>query len=405
MAQSPSPLAGIHVLDLTSVLMGPYATQILAQFGAEVVKLEPPEGDVMRHAGAKRNPAMGHVYLHANRGKRSIVVDLKRPEARPVIERLVRRADVLVYNQRPQAMVRLGLSYEAVKTLNPTIIYAGGLGFSLRGRRAQKPAYDDMIQTLAGIPWLMQEAGSSEPRFMPGAFADRFVGLHLALGVMAAIAYRQRTGRGQRVDVPMYESLLSLVLGEHLGGLTFVPQHGSVGYRRTLSKDRRPYRTQDGYISVMIYTDRQWMAFFEAIGTTEVFATDERFQTPAARSTHVDFIYGYLQDVLLQRSTGEWLALLEAADIPVAPMQSVSDLLQDAHLHDSGFLETAVHPTEGVMRQLGCPFEFSESPARNRGFAPTLGEHTEDILRECGFDASAISELRAAGAIQGASTA
>jgi crotonobetainyl-CoA:carnitine CoA-transferase CaiB-like acyl-CoA transferase len=397
MTKAPAPLDGIRVLDMTSVLMGPYATQLIGQFGAEVIKLEPPEGDVMRYAGAMRNPAMGHVYMHANRNKRSVVLDLKKPGAKPVVERLIKSVDVLVYNQRPKAMARLGLSYEDVKALNPSIVYAGGLGFSTRGRRSGRPAYDDMIQTLSGIPWLMSESGSPEPRFMPGAFADRFVGLHLALGIMAAIAYRQRTGYGQRVDVPMYESMLSLVLGEHLGGLTFVPTKGPTGYRRTLSKDRRPYRTKDGFVGVIIYTDKQWSAFFDAVGQPGMVERDERFHTPASRSVHVDAIYGLLQKILLGRTTAEWLELLEAADIPIAPVLSIGDILQDPHLHDTGFVRTVTHPSEGEQRVIDMPFELSESPARADGFAPRLGEHTADVLRELGFGPVEIDGLLADG--------
>jgi crotonobetainyl-CoA:carnitine CoA-transferase CaiB-like acyl-CoA transferase len=400
MARATGPLHGIRVLDLTSVLMGPYATQLLGQFGAEIIKLEPPEGDVMRQAGAMRNPGMGHVYLHANRNKRSIVVDLKNPEARPVVEKLVRHADVLVYNQRPQAMARLGLGYGEVAALNPAIIYAGGLGFSRRGRRAERPAYDDMIQTLSGIPWLAQEAGASEPRFMPGAFADRFVGLHLALAITAAIAHRERTGRGQQVDVPMYECMLSLVLGEHLGGLTFEPARGPVGYRRTLSRDRRPYRTRDGHVGVIIYTDRQWQAFFDAIGQPETFANDARFHTAASRSRHVDAIYGLLQELLQTRTTREWLDLFEAADIPAAPVSSIEDILADPHLQDTGFIGTATHPTEGRQRTVGCPFELSDSPAAAEGFAPRLGEHTTAVLRELGFPEAEIDRLVTRQAVQ-----
>lgn len=399
--RSTGPLAGIRVLDLTTVLMGPYATQLLGQFGADVIKLEAPEGDVMRYAGAAKHRGMGHVYLHANRGKRSVVLDLKQPASRPVMDKLVAQCDVLVYNQRPRAMARLGLAYEDVARLNPTIIYAGGLGFSTRGRRAQRPAYDDMIQTMAGVPWLAQEAGASEPRFMPGAFADRFVGLHLALGITAAIAHRERTGEGQRLDVPMYESLLSLVLGEHLGGLSFVPQDGPVGYRRTLSKDRRPYRSADGYVAVIIYTDRQWRSFFDAIGQSALFEEDARFHTPTSRSQHVDAIYDFLQRVLRERSTAQWIELCEKADIPVAPVNSIEDILQDEHLHDIGFVQTEVHPTEGPVRTIASPFEFSASPAPAHGMAPVLGEHTREVLRELGLDDAELASLVERGVIAG----
>lgn len=397
--KSPSALGGIRVLDMTSVLMGPYATQLLGNFGAEIIKIESPEGDVMRHAGEMRNPSMGHVFMHANRNKRSIVLDLKRPSARPVIEKLLRKSDVLVYNLRPRAMANLGLSYKAVSAIKPDIIYAGGLGFSSRGRRAERPAYDDMIQSMSGVPWLMEKAGSNGPRFMPGAFADRFVGLHLALGIMAAITHKQRTGQGQRVDVPMYESMISLVLGEHLGGLTFIPPHSDAGYRRTLSKERRPYPTSDGYIAVLVYTDRQWKNFFDVIGQPSKFVSDTRFHSAASRSTHVDAVYGFLQSVMSERTTDAWLDLLEKADIPAARVNSIAQILEDQHLKDIGFFQYLQHPTEGSMVGVASPFELSASPALAEGFAPTLGQHSEEILSQIGYTQEEISELFLAGTV------
>jgi len=240
------PLGGVRVLDLTTVVMGPYATQILADFGADVIKVEPPEGDIMRYAAPMRSPGMGHIFLNANRNKRSIVLDLKREEGRRACLALARKVDVFVYNIRPRAMQRLKLGYEEVRAVNPRILYVGAFGYSQRGPYAAKAAYDDLIQGAAGIPWLLMESGAETPRYVPATMADRSVGLHIANAVCAALYWREKSGKGQRIDVPMFESLLQTVLGEHLGGYTFEPQTGDPGYARMLAKGRRPYETSDG---------------------------------------------------------------------------------------------------------------------------------------------------------------
>ncbi len=274
------PLDGVRVLDLTTVVMGPYATQILADFGADVVKVEPPEGDVMRYAWPYRNPGMGTIYMGVNRNKRSIVLDLKKEAARDTCLALAAKSDVLVYNIRPQAMARLRLSYEEVRRANPRIIYAGCFGYSQRGPYAAKAAYDDMIQGAAGLPWLLKKQGAAEPRYAPMIVADRSVGQQVASAVNAALYHREKTGKGQRIDIPMFEHLLQIVLGDHLGGYAFEPRHGEPGYARILAPDRRPYPTADGYVCALIYNDKQWKAFFEIIGKPEMLSQPE-FATPA----------------------------------------------------------------------------------------------------------------------------
>src|SRR5258705_5369411 len=260
------PLEGVRVLDLTTVVLGLFATQILGDFGADVIKVEPPEGDVMRQAWPFRHPGMGSIYLNTNRNKRSIVLDLKKDAAREACLALAKKSDVLVYNIRPQAMARLKISYEDVKKINPKIIYVGCFGFSQRGPYAAKAAYDDMIQGAAGLPWLLKKQGASEPRYAPMIVADRSVGQQVASAVSAALYHREKTGRGQRIDVPMFEHLLQIVLGEHLGGYTFEPQVGEPGYARMLAPDRRPHETRDGYVCALIYNDKQWAAYFKVIG-------------------------------------------------------------------------------------------------------------------------------------------
>jgi len=393
----PGPLDGVRVLDLTTVVMGPYATQILADFGADVVKVEPPEGDIMRYAWPFRSRGMGHIYLNANRNKRGIVLDLKRPEGRAACLALAKNADVLVYNIRPQAMARLKLGYDEVRAVNPRIIYVGAFGYSQNGPYAAKAAYDDLIQGAAGLPWLSREAGAETPRYTPVIIADRTVGLHAANAVCAALYAREKTGKGQRIDVPMFESLLQSVLGEHLGGFTFVPQLGEGGYRRMLTRFRRPYETQDGYVCALIYNDKHWKAFFELVGRADMVA-DPRFASAEGRSQNFDAVYGFVADEMAKRTTREWQDALERADIPVQRMNSLEDILRDPHLAAIGYFTPVEHPSEGRLLSMKVPSEWSETGPEYRRHAPRLGEHTREVLKEAGFDEQAIEGLIAGGA-------
>ncbi len=395
------PLEGVRVLDLTSVVMGPYATQILGEFGADVVKVESPEGDIMRHAGPMRHPGMGHVFLNANRNKRSIVLDLKHPEGLAAVLALVKTADVLVYNIRPQAMARLKLAYEDVAAVNPRVIYVGAFGYSQSGPYAAKPAYDDLIQAAAGVPALMQMAGADQPRYVPAVFADRTVGLHLVNAVCAALYSRERTGRGQRVDVPMFESLVQTLFGEHLSGRTFVPPLPGEGYARTLSKERRPYRTRDGWVCVLVYNDKQWKGFFELLGEPAKFGEDARFSSPTARIANIDAVYGYLASRMQERTTAEWLAGFALHDIPASPMNTLADVFADPHLAATGFFEQVTHPTEGRLTTMRTPSEWSGTKPAYRRHAPSLGEHTRELLREAGYTDPVIDAMIAAGAAAG----
>ncbi len=398
----PGPLDGVRVLDLTTVVMGPYATQLLADYGADVIKVESPEGDVMRYAWPFRNRGMGHVFLNANRNKRSIVLDLKRPEALAAALALAKTVDVVVYNIRPQAMARLKLGYEDLRAVNPKIIYVGCFGYSQRGPYAAKAAYDDLIQGAAGIPWLLKQQGAKTPRYAPIIVADRAVGPQVASAGSAALYRREKSGQGQRVDVPMYEHLLQIVLGEHLAGYTFVPQHGEPGYSRLLAKDRRPYETRDGHVCVLIYNDKHWKAFFELIGKSDVFARDERFATPEGRSRNYDTIYAMVAEEMKKRSTDEWLAALEAADIPVQRMNSLADIVDDPHLGAIGYFREVDHPTEGRIRSMAVPSEWSASQPEYRRHAPRLGEQTREVLAEAGLSEEDIERLLASGAARSA---
>ena len=391
------PLDGVRILDLTTVVMGPYATQILADFGADVIKLEPPEGDIMRHAAPMRSPGMGHIFLNANRNKRSIVLDLKKDDGREACLALARSADVLVTNIRPQAMQRLKLGYEDVGAVNSRILYVGAFGYSQRGPYAAKAAYDDLIQGAAGLPWLLKESGAESPRYVPATMADRSVGLHVVNAICAGLYWREKSGRGQRIDVPMFESLLQTVLGEHMGGYTFEPQLGEPGYARMLAKGRRPYETRDGYVCVLVYNDKQWRAFFELIGRPELLA-DPRYATQEARSRDFEQAYALVEGEMKKRTTAEWLAALEAADIPVQRMNSLADIVNDPHLAAIGYFNSVEHPSEGRIKAMAVPSEWSESPPGYRRHAPRLGEHTREVLREAGLAEGAIEGLIASGA-------
>jgi crotonobetainyl-CoA:carnitine CoA-transferase CaiB-like acyl-CoA transferase len=393
----PGPLHGVRVLDLTTVVMGPYATQILADFGADVVKVEPPEGDIMRYAWPFRSKGMGHIFLNANRNKRGIVLDLKKPEARDACLALAKNADVLVYNIRPQAMARLKLGYEDVRAVNPRIIYVGAFGYSQSGPYAAKAAYDDLIQGASGLPWLLRESGAESPRFVPATMADRSVGLHVVNAVCAALYAREKTGKGQRVDVPMFESLLQTVLGEHMGGFTFEPQLGEGGYTRMLSKHRRPYETKDGYVCVLIYNDKHWKAFFELIGRQDM-SLDERFASAEGRSQNFDAVYGFVADEMTKRTTAQWLEACERTDIPVQRMNSLEDIMRDPHLNAIGYFREIEHPSEGKLRSMKVPSEWSETAPEVRRHAPRLGEHTREVLREAGYSDAQIDDLVQSGA-------
>jgi crotonobetainyl-CoA:carnitine CoA-transferase CaiB-like acyl-CoA transferase len=393
----PGPLDGVRVLDLTTVVMGPYATQILADFGADVVKVEPPEGDIMRYAWPFRTRGMGHIFLNANRNKRGIVLDLKKPEARDACLALAKKADVLVYNIRPQAMARLKLGYEEVRAANPRIIYVGGFGYSQSGPYAAKAAYDDLIQGAAGLPWLLRESGAESPRFVPATMADRTVGLHLVNAVCAALYAREKTGKGQRVDVPMFESLLQTVLGEHMGGRTFEPQLGDGGYTRLLSRYRRPYETKDGYVCVLIYNDKHWKAFFQMIGRADML-TDARFASAEGRSQNYDAVYGFVAEEITRQSTAHWLEAFEQADIPVQRMNSLEDILRDPHLAAIGYFKRVEHPSEGTLLSMKVPSEWSETQPGYRRHAPRFGEHTREVLKEAGYDDAQIDAMVNSGA-------
>lgn len=407
MKESPSPneprpggpLAGVKVLDLTSVIMGPSATQTLASLGAQVIKVESADGDNMRHVGPMRHPGMGHIFLHGNHGKRSIVLDLKRSEAREAALRLAGRSDVVVSNIRPQALARLGLDYEAVRERNPRVIHVTCCGFDQQGPYAARPAYDDLIQGATGIPWLMQQYGAPEPCYAPVTLADRVTGLHVVSAVTAALYARERTGCGQAVEVSMFEAMTQFVLADHMAGRSFEPPLGPAGYPRLLTPHRRPYRTSDGHLCVLIYNDKHWRNFFAAIGEPERMATDQHFATHAGRAANIEAVYEEVARLMAQRTTAEWRELLDHADVPNMPVNSPEELMEDPHHRATGFIREAEHPTEGRLRMMGCPTRWTGTPPPEHTLpAPRLGEHSVAILREAGYSDSEIERMLASGA-------
>ena len=374
------PLAGLRVLDLTTVLMGPYATQLLADMGAEVIKVEPPEGDIVRQIGRARNPGMGGLFLNTNRGKRSIVLDLKTAAGRGIALELASTCDVLIYNVRPQAMARLGLSYEDVAAVRPDILYVGVYGYGEQGPYAGRPAYDDLMQGAAGLAALFRQEAAGEPRYVPLALADRVVGLHAVNATLAALHHRSATGEGQKIDVPMFEAMVGMVMNDHLAGRTFEPALDAGGYERLLAEHRRPYRTRDGYICTLIYNDKHWRAFYAALGRD--ISADPRLRNHAERTIHIREIYAELAATFAERTTAQWTQLLTQADIPVMPLHTIDTLFDDPHLRATGFFEHVEHPSEGAILSMKPAATFSRTPASAGRLAPRLGEHADEILDE-----------------------
>ena len=398
------PLEGIKVIDMTTVLMGPYATQMLADYGADVIKVESLEGDVTRLIGPTRHPGMGPVFLNTNRGKRSICLDLKKVAGRDAVLRLIASADVLVYNVRPQAMARLQLGYDVVSKVNPRLIYAGVFGFGQDGPYAAKPAYDDLIQGATALPALMAQTSDGIPRYVPNALVDRIVGLTAVGAICASLVHRDRTGRGQRVDIPMFETMAGFVMGDHMGGLTYEPPLDKGGYARHLSRDRRPYKTSDGYICVIVYNDKQWENFFKATGRDDL-RQNPKFATFAGRATNIDTVYAELARIFQTRGTAEWTELLTKADVPVMPMHDLESMLQDPHLVATCYFPVVTHPTEGAIRSMKVSASWSETPAEAVRLAPRLNEHGAEILREAGFSADEVAAMVRDGATRAAPAA
>lgn len=390
-AHVSGPLEGIRVLDLTAVVLGPMATLVMADYGADVIKVEGPEGDMMRANGVSLHPGMSSIFLAINRNKRSIVLDLKSPEGNAALQRLIPTVDVVVHNMRIGAIERLGLGYDKVAQLNPKIIYCAAPGYGQDGPYRDRPAFDDIIQAGCGLAGV-SSIGRDRPGYMPSLIADKTTGLAVANAIMAALLYRERHGVGQYVEVPMLETMTAFVLAEHMGGMTFVPAPAPAGYARLLEGGRRPAQTSDGWISILPYTTRHWESFFKAVDREDLasrYSIADRYE----RNANIRALYQHLCDLTPQRTTREWLALCEELDIPATPIYALDDLPEHPHLKAVGLLQESDHPTEGRIRQIRPVAKFGATPVSIRRPTPVLGQHTREVLLEAGLSAAEVDRL------------
>jgi formyl-CoA transferase len=386
------PLTGVRVLDLTINVLGPVATMILGDMGADVIKIETPDGDPNRQNGPARHPNMAAMHLNMNRNKRSVTLNLKRPEAREALLRLIDSADVFIHSMRPAAAQRLGIGYEEIARRNPRIVYGYGCGYMPGGPRENDPAFDDVVQGEAGIANLMLRS-VGQARYLPTVLVDKFCGYSLASAVGMALYARERTGLGQLVRVPMLETIVAFNLQEHLWGGVFDPPLGSgVGYVRLLSEHRRPYETRDGHICVLAVNDEQWRRLLPTIGRPELLL-DERFATVDARMNNIDVVYGVVSDQMKTQTSADWRRMLDAIDIPNGPMARFEDMLSDAYLNEIGFFHRYDHPSEGPLLTTVVPTQFSATPGGLHRPPPRLGEHNGEVFGALGYGAGEIDAL------------
>jgi crotonobetainyl-CoA:carnitine CoA-transferase CaiB-like acyl-CoA transferase len=386
------PLGGVRVLDLTAVVVGPVCTQTLADHGAEVIKIEPREGDLLRTLGGKSpSGAMASKFLAFNRNKRSLALDMKSAEGREIMARLVARSDVLVANIRPPALQRLGLGYDDCTALNKRLIYCSLVGFGQRGRYRAKPAYDTIIQGSTGVAACYERA-TGEPRYVPMVMADHIVGLIAVQQIAMALYHRERTGTGQSIEVPMFENMAAFVLSEHLYLHTFEPPLGGTGDPRVINPEAKPLPTQDGHICISANTNAQAFGFFEAIGRPEL-KDDPRFCSIAARFAHVQDYFELRASALRSRTTAEWLDIFDRLDVPAMPYHTFESLLEDPHLADVGLITEVEHPTEGRIRNVGVPNRWSDATRTDYRPPPKIGQHSVEILQEIGYSADQVDAL------------
>ncbi len=377
---APKMLEGIRIIDLTTVIFGPYATQMLADLGADVIKIESAQGDTPRYMGQfKTTPFMGGTHLTVNRGKKSVVLNLKTPEDAAVLRELLATADIFVHNVRARAITKLGFGYDAVKTIKPDIIYAHFTGFSQDGPWKDLPAYDDVIQAATGTTSLLSKVdGNPKPRYLPSLIADKVSGTYGAQAMLAALVHKLRTGEGQHVEVPMLDCFASFMLTEHLQDSVFEPPLGPPGYPRQLDPERQPFPTADGHIVIVPYTDAKVVQLFTLLGNPE-FLTKPPFDTPMGRFQNMTPIYAQIAQLTRAKSSADWIALLTEHDLPAMPIADLNDVFENPHLKATDFFHLAEHPTEGMIRQMRPPVRYSVDPGRPIGFAPTLGQHNDEI--------------------------
>ncbi len=383
-----SLLTDIKIADMTSILFGPYCTQTLADMGAEVVKIEPKVGDIARNIGTSaKTPLMGPMHMTVNRGKRSVVWDLKSELGKEATRRLIQNSDVFIHNIRPDALQRLGLSFEEVKEIKKDIVYVHCLGFGTDGEYSGRPAYDDLIQGYSGITSLLPRVDSEQnPSFFPMAVADKVGGLHAVHATLAALLRRDKTGEAVHVEVPMFECVTNFVLEDHLEDATFDPPTGEIGYERQLDPTRNPIKTADGWIIIAPYTDDRWVRTFDLLGAPEELE-DDRVNNPKVRRANRQYMQQRMETYIDSNTTAYWLELFSKNDIPVAPVHELEDLQNDPHLRAAKFFQKREHPTEGSYWEMQPPIRFKGIPEKEISHARHIGEDTEDVLNELGLEA------------------
>jgi crotonobetainyl-CoA:carnitine CoA-transferase CaiB-like acyl-CoA transferase len=394
-AQGGGPLAGVRVVELATVVMGPFAGQLLGDMGADVIKVETDAGDGSRVMGGGPHPELSGIALNLHRNKRSIGLDLKAPQGRGILVELLRRSDVLVTNLRPGPLRRLGLDHDTIRDDVPRLVYCQAQGFRTSTAEADLPAYDDIIQALTGFPQL-NEMGFGAAHFVPSTLADKVAGMFIVQGVLAALVARGMTGEGQRVEVPMFDAALAFNLVEHLSRAAL--PGGPAGYNRVLSRHRGPHRTSDGWVAMLPYTDAHWTALFHAVGEEEQLQ-EPHFADHRSRLMFADEVYGALAAILRRRTTAEWIALATEIGVPVSPVPELQDIVEDPANH-RGVLRDAEHPVVGAYRSIAQPVIYSASGQREHEPAPLVAQHTDEILAELGFGAADVDELVAAGVVR-----
>ena len=381
MSDHRGPLHGVRVIDVTSVVMGPYCTQIMADMGADVIKIEPPEGDITRNVAVGPSPGMNGVFVNVNRGKRSVVLDLRSEQGAAALRALVATADVFIHSMRAKAIAKLGFDYESVAAINPKIVYTNCYGYSRRGPDADRPAYDDTIQAECGLP-AVQKQLTGDATYVATIMADKVTGLTALYATMMALFHRERTGEGQEVEVSMFETMASFMLVEHANGAIFDPPVGPAIYPRTVAPNRRPYETKDGFVAALIYNDKHWRAFIDAVRPAW---DSDAYATLELRAKQIDTVYGLVAQTMRERTTAQWLELFAELEIPATPINTLDALFDSPQLNAAGLFETVQTP-DGPVRFPGVPTWFSRTPGHVRGPAPALGADTEAVLAELEAD-------------------